>query len=393
MKKKLAGLTISIITFIVLIAVVEILLRLLAPVPDPYEMTKAEGNQYIPSSFPTNFRMGTQVEEGLPGMRGSNLFTTNNLGFRGDHLSLPKPANEFRVFMLGGSAFEGFYLDDSQAINSVLQEELNRHVSPPAVVKVNNCAKSGDFSTDHIALLVHRLIHLQPDMIIVCLAVNDLTRSIYNFDYLLYDVGRNSQKKLPFFRLLKLAATEFQIPRRIYYLVRRISSPGELKTLQEISNKSNYRSKAKLRQSAPLTSQRPKTDPIPYRNNLKSIVGICQAHRIRLVLMTQPATWNSSIDPEIKNWQWMLYRNGVTYRADLMEEALESLNTITRQVAAEHSVPLYDLARSIPKSSDFFYDDAHFNVKGAEWVGKNLASFLVENTLIPVSGINTGPNK
>jgi hypothetical protein len=123
------------------------------------------------------------------------------------------------------------------------------------------------------------------------------------------------------------------------------------------------------------------------------MVGICQAHNIRLVLMTQASSWNSSIDPEIKNWQWMLYRNGVTYRADLMEEALESLNNVTRQEAAEHSVPLYDLARSVPKSSDFFYDDAHFNVKGAEWVGKNLASFLVENTLIPVSGINTGPHK
>lgn len=393
MKKKLLGPAISIISFAVFLVILEILLRLLAPVPDPYEMIKAEGNQYIPSSFPTNFRMGTQVEEGLPGMQGSHSFTTNNLGFRGDHLSLPKPANEFRVFLLGGSAMESIYLDDSQVISSILQKELNKHVSQPAVVKVYNGAKSGAFTLDHVALIAHRIIHLQPDMIIVCEGINDLSRSIYNFDYLLYDIGRNSQKKLPFFRLLKILATEFQIPRRIYYFLRRISSADELKTLQEISNKSNYRSKVELRKSAPLTNKKPRTDLISFRNNLTSMVGICQAHNIRLVLMTQASSWNSSIDPEIKNWQWMLYRNGVTYRADLMEEALESLNNVTRQEAAEHSVPLYDLARSVPKSSDFFYDDAHFNVKGAEWVGKNLASFLVENTLIPVSGINTGPNK
>ena len=78
----------------------------------------------------------------------------------------------------------------------------------------------------------------------------------------------------------------------------------------------------------------------------------------------------------------MLYRFGVTYREDLMDQALESFNNVMRQVAAKHSVPTYDLARLMPKSSDFFYDDAHFNVRGAREAGVGLASFIKTRGLI-----------
>ena len=58
-------------------------------------------------------------------MKGPNVFTTNNMGFRGDELTMPKPANEFRIFMVGGSTTECLYLDDSKALTRVLQNELN----------------------------------------------------------------------------------------------------------------------------------------------------------------------------------------------------------------------------------------------------------------------------
>lgn len=388
MKKKYKGPIVSIVTVLICLVILEILLRLFAPISDPYGMIKAEGGQYIVSQFPIHYRLYTQVEEGLPGMKGHSLFTTNNMGFRGDFLSMPKPSDEFRIFLLGGSSTEGLYLDDSQAIHSVLQKDLNEHIPPDIKVKVYNVAKSGDFSVDHISMIAHRIMHLEPDMIIICCGVNDLTRSIYNFNYLFYDQKIRSQKKLSFWRLLKILSTEFQIPRRIYYLARKISPRSEQRLLEEISSKSNYKGKIKLRMSAPVSNNKPRTDLVAYRNNLKTIIGICEAHGKKLILITQPTTWNTSVDPRINNWQWMLYRNGVTYREDLMDEAIESLNNVMRQVANKHSVPLYDLARLIPKSSEYFYDDAHFNVKGAYQFGTGLAFFILEENLIPILGLN-----
>ena len=79
----------------------------------------------------------------------------------------------------------------------------------------------------------------------------------------------------------------------------------------------------------------------------------------------------------------MLYRFGVTYREDVMHEALESLNDVMRRVGANAGVPTYDLAKLIPKSSLFFYDDVHFNARGAHDAGIGLASFMIRNGLIP----------
>jgi hypothetical protein len=100
-----------------------------------------------------------------------------------------------------------------------------------------------------------------------------------------------------------------------------------------------------------------------------------------MVLMTQQTTWNSTIDPEARNWHWMLYRD-VRYREELMHGALESLNDAMRQLAAEFKIPLYDLARSLPKSTKFFYDDMHFNTNGARVAGAELASLIIKEDLL-----------
>ncbi len=40
-------------------------------------------------------------------------------------------------------------------------------------------------------------------------------------------------------------------------------------------------------------------------------------------------------------------------------------------------MPLYDLPAHLTKSSDFFYDDVHFNVRGAREAGEGLATLML----------------
>jgi lysophospholipase L1-like esterase len=281
--------------------------------------------------------------------------------------------------MVGGSTTECLYLDDSESITSVLQQRLNDRGPHNLVVRVYGASKSGDATDDHISMIAHRLVHLEPDMLIVFSGINDLSRSIYNYDYSHY----SSQASLAKYSLVKLWATEFQISRRVYLLLKRLFPPAQ-DVLQTITGTSNYREKIRIRESVAVSNERPRTDLVSYATNLRTIIGIAKSQGIPLVFMTQQTTWDGPA--EAKKWHWMVHRNGVTYRDDFMNEAMESLNDAMRELAIENDIPLYDLARSMPKSLDLMYDDVHFTERGAALAAEELASLILEKQMIRRAG-------
>src|SRR5262245_39849544 len=91
----------AIVALIASTLLAETFLTFFAPLPDPYQKYKYFSlNQVIRSDFPVDYHMITEVEAGLPGIEGQNHFSTNNMGFRGDFLLIPKAKNEFRIFMI-----------------------------------------------------------------------------------------------------------------------------------------------------------------------------------------------------------------------------------------------------------------------------------------------------
>jgi lysophospholipase L1-like esterase len=387
------GLTISGASLIVGLAVAEGLLRLAPPVPDPYLQDKvekiAQGNGYIRMSVPPNFRLQTTVDEGLPGVVGPNTFSVNNVGFRGDTLVQPKPPGEFRIFMIGGSTTECLYLDDSVAINRIVERRLSRELL--GRVKVYNAGVSGAATDDHISMLVHRVVHLEPDGVVVFAGINDLTRSIHGADPLHFTPSDSLVQRRGLGVYLRFAASEFQLPRRVYYLLKPALARTPTEILTEITDHSAYGEKVELARSAPPAAGPPRVDRESYRRNLRTLIGIARAHGIRLYLMTQQTSWNGP-DSTVRRWHWMRYHDGVTYPEDAMDAALESLNDVMRQVAAEYRVPLYDLAATMDKTSDFFYDDVHFNVRGAREAGEGLAAtILATRDQLPDPAAPRGP--
>ena len=320
--KYATGPLIAVLATLLSLTLAEAGLTVFAPLVDPYEDLKTRAarpvNQYIRSQFPPNFQLTFEAEEGLPGVRGRNTFSTNNAGFRGDDIAYPKPAHEYRVFMVGGSTTECLILDDDDAISTVLQRELQARLPKGPTVRVYNAGKSGDRIDDHLSMIVHRLILLRPDMLIVFAGINDLRAAMYGYDYLHYPIADQASPEfgrdvtefqrtgpdLGLSRLLRLTAAEFQIGRRLYYLLR---SPEE--TLLEIPLKSDIRKRVEIRKAAPRVADSPRLNLAAYRANLLTIVAAAEVHDIRLVVMTQLATWNSSVDPEMEDWHWMLRVN------------------------------------------------------------------------------------
>ncbi len=379
--KRLSGPVITLATIVVMLVVTEWTLARVLPFSDPFARFKVEdrGSAYVPSAHQPNSSLRIVAEEGLPGVEGSSLFSTNNLGFRGPDLTQPKPPGEYRIVMVGGSTTECMMIGDGVAPDRILQDTLTATL-PGRTVRVYNAGKAGDKSYDHIALLAHRIVHLQPDMITVFAGVNDLRAAMQGADYLFMQEGTATKYALN--TLLKFAATEFQIPRRMYAAMHRIDGKTERERLEQIQVVTDYREKAALKNGRPVSDAMPRTDLSPYRDNLLTLAGIARVHGIQLVLVTQASTWNSAVDPRVVDWHWFTYVGGVLYREDLLDRALESYNGVMRTVATETDVPVFDLARTVPKSLEFFYDDVHFNVKGAALFGARLAELIVARGLI-----------
>lgn len=381
------------VVLLVCLGLAEVGLRIMAPFPDPFVRQKTPvgsvwTNQFIRSEFPTNFSMETEAEPGLPGVSGPNLFSTNNMGFRGPHLVQPKPSDEFRIFMVGGSTTENLYLDDSDALTAVLQRELQDRAPPDVAVRVYGAGKSGDRSDDHIAMLAHRIVHLEPDLVVVFAGINDLRAAMAGFDYLHFNprpwvAMEDSPELLQARHLFKLLLTELQLGRRAYALVNRAIPEDPNVVLQTLAGRSNYRALVEIRRNAPRTDASPRVELEPYGTNLRTLAGVALGQKLPLVFMTQATTWDSQVDPRVEEWQWLLYGVNATHGAELMDQAMEAYNDVMRGVAAESGILLFDLARVLPKSLDYFYDDVHFNVEGAQAAGVKLAEFLVRWGTVP----------
>lgn len=371
----------ALLSLVLSLALAELFLARFHPMPDPFARFKSEdrASSYVPSAHPPHDTLTVIAEEGLPGVRGKVVFVTNNVGFRGGELARPKPKGELRVILYGGSTAECMLLDDAQALHGVLERELAARGAGRRA-RVYNAAKSGDKSYDHVALLSQRLVHLEPDLVVLLAGVNDLRAAVYGADYLHLGSSRAAPYSLTM--LAKFAATEFQIPRGLYAL---LHPESERERLERMSMVTDYRAKVALGAGRPVSDLEPRTDLASYERNLRTIAGTAAAHGTGLVLATQGTTWNSP-DPEAPRWHWLTYLDGVRYREDKLDGALERYNDVMRRLGEAGAAGVCDLARALPKSRELFYDDAHFTAAGAAKAGALLAECMAAGGLLAPRG-------
>lgn len=107
----------------------------------------------------------------LRGLDPEIVHTKNSLGFRGPEL--PEDEGVTRIFCVGGSTTECFYLNDGTDWPAVMAEELRR-LKPTRRFVVNNAGLDGHSTRGHEVLLRDHLLKLKPDYIIFLVGCNDL---------------------------------------------------------------------------------------------------------------------------------------------------------------------------------------------------------------------------
>ena len=97
----------------------------------------------------------------------------NEHGFRGPEITKEKPANTFRIFLVGGSTVFGSGNDDITQIFSVLQEKFDEK-NFGFDIEVINAGLGAAWSKQEALMVKNKLLDFSPDLIVVYDGVSDI---------------------------------------------------------------------------------------------------------------------------------------------------------------------------------------------------------------------------
>lgn len=287
------------------------------------------------------------------------IHTQNALGFRGPDT----PANwnkYYKIFTVGGSTTECTYLSDTQTWTYKLAEQLK---ADAPFVWMNNAGISGHSTFGHKILLEDYLVKLHPDMILFLIGCNDIGRD----DLIEKSVMKDDYGSVwAFFTKNSLFANV--ISNTLF------SKRAKSKTLKDRYVNLTKNTNDTITYSA--TEMQAELDKHKrlylkdYEKRTEDLLNICFINNIKPVLITQPTLFGYGLDPvtgvNLENRKVDLLQ----YNGRLWYLLLELYNDITRKVAAQHHIPLIDLAAKMPHSSLYFYDMIHFTNHGTDKVAE-----------------------
>lgn len=327
----------------------------------------------------------------MKGVEGDARFEVNSIGLRGDE----QPAGEaYRVLVLGGSTAECAYIDQPKTWPELLEGHLAR--ARGAEVWVGNGGRSGFTSRRHVVQLRH-LLEAGPDWdaVVVMMGVNDLAlRLEYGDDepapstyasetvelrHAFSEAPLDADRTTPWHKRLGLWRAARQLSGRA-------SDPDR----EQDSVGLKYGRWRKLRHEA-----RAYLDELPdleeslaaYERNTLELIDLAREHDVRLVLVNQPSMWHADMPHDL---EWLLWLGGVGdyqttpgcdyYSVDALREGMTRYNELLRRVATEHDIEFVDAAAALPKSTESFYDDVHFNDGGSRRVAEVIAEVMAPRT-------------
>ncbi len=363
-------------TIAIIIILLECVLWLM-PIEDPFIARKVKIPHYIRHFRKSNLIFYTQSEKGLSGMNNHLAkYSTNNIGFRGPDFN--EKEDSWNIFFIGGSTTEDLAIDDSLCSSYLLQKNLRREIS--SNIKVFNAGISGTTTQDHIEMIALRILHLKPRLIILYVGFNDHRRLVGGTDY------SNSPViiKEDYFSL-KMVATEFQIFRRFLRLKNNFKYWFEIDNNPEtLALVTNIKDSAEALAIVEEIKMKEVVSINNYMKNINTIIGMCIKNDVPIILETHPSSWNSNVDSNLEDYTWLTPRiniRGKEYKLSqsYSDSLLERMNNFIRNQKFKNKVFVHDLSKITPKSSEYFYDDCHFNINGAKHHSKTLSEFIIQN--------------
>lgn len=291
----------------------------------------------------------------------------NSLGFRG--AELPEGRETQKVIAIGGSTTECFFISEDKVWTQVLQDSLSANQENE--FWVNNAGLNGHSTFGHNILLTDIIVPLEPDYVLFLVGVNDMDRADLNdFDKRYLNDADVAEKGGAWYRntLLNLAKKS-ELINLFYNLSKALKAQKQqifvdkviaLNPSDTLALEAAYVSKVLQEQEALLPA---------YKSRLDSLVVSCLDNEIKPVLITQPLLFGFGKDP-ISSTDLAKAKVFDGMNGQLYWEKLELYNDVTRNTAKQYGIPLIDLAATLPKSNEYFYDAMHYTNAGSIKVGQ-----------------------
>lgn len=215
-----------------------------------------------------------------------------------------------------------------------------------------------------MATTCNHITSLDVDLVVFMLGANDLFRVGGSF---LPMIGSDNFYKPTKARPWKALFRATQISRHISRRTER--SPGDLRTTPYFHKKAVYQAGLTI---PPDDLEIPDDGLADYARNITSLAGICKEHGIEVLFTTQPTMLTPTPSEEEKNVLWGFHANGRGVSPANFVALLASLNTRLLATCRERGYAHVDLAGSLPTGLQCFYDQVHFNERGAEMVATSL---------------------
>src|SRR4030042_6026680 len=125
-----------------------------------------------------------------------------------------------------------------------------------------------------------------------------------------------------------------------------------------------------------------------YKHNIQTIIDLARLDGTTVVLMTQPTLIKENLSPEEKPLLHMVNVETVgknsRWSYASAQRGMDQYNNVMRSIATDRNVALIDLEKTVPKSTEYFYDDVHYQDKAYPLIVKTVADALISKSIIDI---------
>lgn len=276
----------------------------------------------------------------------SGLTYHNSFGYRNREFTIKKPADEYRIVVLGGSTiYTTGVADNDKTFPSQLETILINGYGYKNV-KVINAGIPGYSTWESLINLEFRVLDIEPDLIIVYPCVNDVTqRMVIPSQYRGDNTGSRKQWSLPPIKLFEYSCFLRIMSRRLGYTTQ-VGIGHDLVNVH-----------AKM----PVTVMY--NPPIYFERNLRNMITISKEHDIEIMF----ATFAFS-DAFVATKH---YSTTEIYKTEYGRQKHLVIN-----IAKKHNIPIFDFDSVMSKDKENWVDAVHVNEKGALLKARLFADFI-----------------
>lgn len=301
-----------------------------------------------------------------PGYQRGERERINSLGFRGADIALDKPDDVYRIVAIGGSTTFGVYLPWQVSYPTQLQEVLRERFGTDKI-EVINAGLTGSTAAESFHRLPTQVLPVDPDMVIVYHAFNDMLPRVFNDyqdDY--YHFRRSDPNNPP-------GLTRFYL----YRLMLRALSPAYFHENYNLANQV-WKTQNLPKTDTELAQNFLDSNNAAFRFNMDNMITLLRAKNIDVVLAT------FAMAPDIWHWQEII-------PPYMWEIGISENNAAIRELADSHNLPLVPFAEApfAQGKADYgepmFDDSIHMGVKGNRFKAEIFA-----DTIAPVIAAELG---